>query len=68
MWLEIFCASLIIANIVTLWWALTKRVRVSHQVKALQSAVRAFSAEGYSLIEIRRINPDNVFMRNPEGH
>lgn len=68
MWLALLCICLTISNAITLWWALTKRVRVSHQVRALQRAVAAFSSEGYSLLEVRKINPDNVFMRNPEGH
>ena len=65
MWLAIVCC-LVLSNAATLWWALTKRLGVSKQVRALQRAVASFQSEGYALLEIRRINPDNIFYQNPE--
>lgn len=65
MWV-IIVSCLIVSNIITVWWALTKRVRISNQVRALQKALAAFQVEGHTLLEIRRINPDTIFMRNPE--
>lgn len=65
MWQEICIAGLAISNILTLYYCFTKRIRASKQVRALQRAIASFEVEGQTILRIDRVNPDNVFLRNP---
>lgn len=63
--LEVVVAILATSNAFTLYWAFTKRLKVSPKVIAIQKAIRVFDSEGEAILHITRINPDDVFLKNP---
>jgi hypothetical protein len=64
--LSVVIALLAATNILTIYWALRFRGPIDKKLRLIKSAISEFEAKGYALIEFRRINPDNIFLRNPE--
>lgn len=58
---------LILTNILTIYWALKTRVpvKISKQVRSIQNVIAAFEIEGQTILHITKIQPDQVFLRNP---
>ncbi len=63
----IIIGLLVLTNALTLFWALKTRVplKQSKELRALQGVIRAFESEGQTILHITKINPDNMFLRNP---
>lgn len=62
----IVCALILVSvNILTIVWALKFRMPKHPQVAALLAAVQSFERNGTTLLRIEKIDPDHIFMRNP---
>lgn len=60
---------LALTNVATLWWHFkTQSKKIDLRTRQIKALISEFEMNGYALVEIRRINPDDVFLRNPEGH
>lgn len=62
--------ALCLSNVATLWWHFKsqKQITTDPRIRKIKALVSEFETHGYALVEFRRINPDDVFLRNPEGH
>lgn len=57
------------SNVATLWWHFrAEKKKIDPRIRQIKALISDFETNGYSLVELRRINPDDVFLRNPEGH
>lgn len=63
--IAIVAGVLVVTNGLTLWWALNTRVEATPEVIALHKALNVFNRDGISLLKIEQINPDDIFLRNP---
>lgn len=59
--------GLLLTNIVTIWgWYNQSRKGISKEVEALRRAIAMFESQGHTVLEIKRLNPDDIFLRSPE--
>lgn len=57
---------LTLTNIATIWWCFNKRLPATKQTLALKNLIRAFEVEGESVLWVQKINPDHMFLMNPD--
>jgi hypothetical protein len=63
--MEIGLGILCITNLISLYWAFFQRgPKVDEKILSIHRAIKAFEKDGDTLLQITRIDPDSVFLRN----
>jgi len=65
--MEWIIGVLALTNIATLVLYFRKKVKLSERQRSILGALEDFEREGNCLLEINRINPENVYLRSPAG-
>ncbi len=64
--LAVACIALIATNAYTLWWSLKTRLPANKETIALKRLLATFEHEKSCLLHIEKIDPDSVFLQNPQ--
>jgi hypothetical protein len=66
--IELIAIAILLFSNLVLGFLLFMEKKRNVKTDALRRVIAAFEVEGHTILDIRKINPDNLYLRHPTGH